>query len=70
MKGAVICGQYYWIQNNAIVKTVRAMASFHGAEYLNSAAVASGVEGQLLYAQLWALFWMATADDPSINWRW
>ena len=62
VKGAVICGRYDWSPDHAILETVRATASFHGAEYFDSVAVASGVEGQLWYAQLRALFWMATAD--------
>ena len=62
VKGAVICGRYDWSPEHAILETVRATASFDGAEYFDSMAVASGMEGQLWYAQLRALFWKVTAD--------
>ena len=62
VKGAVICGRYDWSPDHAILETVRATASFYGAEHFDSVAVASGMVGQLWYAQLRALFWMVTAD--------
>lgn len=62
MKGAVLCGRYDWSPDHTILETVRATASFHGAAYFDSVAVASGVEGQPWYAVLRALFWMVTAD--------
>ena len=62
VKGAVICGRYDWSPDDSILETVRAAASFHGAEYFDSVVVASEVEGELWYAQLRALFSMTTAD--------
>ena len=62
VKGAVICGHYDWSPEDSILETIRATASFHGAEYFDSVVVASEVETELWYAQLRALFTMVTAD--------
>lgn len=56
VKGAVLCARYDWSPDHAILETVRATASFHGASYYDSVAVASDEQGQLWYAQLRALF--------------
>ena len=70
VKGAVICGRYDWSPEHAILEPVRATASFYGAEYFDSVAVASGMEGQLWYAQLRALFWMWSQQTvSSMNWH-
>ena len=62
VKGTVICGRYGWSPDHAILKTVRAAASFHGTQYFDSMAVASDVEGKLWYTQPRAQLWMVIAD--------
>ena len=62
VKSVVICGRYDWSPDHAILETVKATASFHKLEYFDNMAVAAGMEGQLWYAQLRALFWMATTN--------
>ena len=62
VKGAVLCSRYDWSPDHAILETVRATASFHGAEYFDNVAVASDERGHLWYAQLRAIFSTVAGD--------